>query len=54
MCTYSGCFWDFFTMRKKYEISSICEYIQSAKIRIICNKYAETVTAKLVAAFCTD
>lgn len=54
MCTYSDCFWYFFTMRKKCEIWSICEYLQSAKIRIICNEYAETVSAKLVAAICTD
>ena len=54
MCTYSGCFWYFFTMRKKYEIWSICEYKQGAKIRILCNKYAYTVSAKLVVVFCTD
>lgn len=54
MCIYSGGFWYFFTMRKKCEIWSIYEYLQSAKIRIICNTYAETVSAELVAAICTD
>ena len=54
MCTYSGCFRYFSTMRKKYEIWSICEYKQGAKIRILCNKYADVVISKRISIFCPE